>query len=374
LHWRFAHGSEIYLLSAHNPSALKRGRADLIGLNEAQNMVKRAYTMVRAPIADRGGLVVCAMNPPDRPAGQWVMDKYEEAQASAPTLKLFELDPEDNPHIVRGALEDMRHDVGELEYRREVLGEFIEIGDLVWYSWSPRHNVKPLPDLGTDVTREFTRRTLGRPFDYVLSIDLQLSPHMACAVGEFYFDPAEPDDPLTWISDEVIIQGNEDELIDEIEGRRTADGSPVYTPDTCALILDASGWWQDAERSKGRGSVDMFRRRGWRNLYRPDSKAKKNPLISERVLACNARMKNANGRRALFSVPDNRIVNTALKRWENRNGAPYRLSEYAHASDAVSYLIWRFFPRRLKGKSEAGIGYEKIVRRRSDRERDLDNL
>jgi hypothetical protein len=372
LRWRFAHGTELFLLSAHNPAALKRGRADIIGLNEAQNMVKKAYTMVRAPVADMGGIVVAAMNPPDKPSGQWVMDKYEEAQSGQKTLALFELDPTDNPHINKAALEDMRHDVGELEYRRDVLGEFIEIGDLVWHEWSPRLNVKPLPDLGTDITRQFTNRILGRAFDYVISIDLQLSPHMAAAVGEFYFDPGFPSDPLTWFSDEIFVHGDEDLLIDEIEGRQTAEGGPVYTPERCALILDASAWWQDAERTKGRASADMFRARGWKYLYRPDRVMKKNPLISERVLATNARMKNANGRRAMFSVPENRVTNTALKRWENRNGAPYRLSEYAHASDAVSYLIWRFFPRRLKNK--AGSIYEKINRRRSAREQDLDNL
>lgn len=372
--WRFAHGSRLTLRSAHNPAALKRGRVDVCGLNEMQNMAKKAYTMVRAPVADRGGIVVGAMNPPDRPIGRWCMEKYEEAQSGSSTLALFEFDPEQNPYIEMQSLLDMRHDVGELDYRREVLGEFIEIGDLVWYAWSPRHNVRPLPELARDVTREFTRRMLGRPFDFAIGIDLQLTPHMSAAVGEFFEDPELPDDPLCWFTDEFIVEGDEFELIDAIESRLDADGGQVYTPENTALIVDASAWWQDAERTKGRGSIDMFRSRGWRYFYRPDSAAKRNPHIFERCLAANARFRSASGRRAAFSVPENVGINTALKRWENKNGIPHRRSEYAHVSDSCSYLLNRFYPRKLRGKHAGAVGYSKVDRRRSRRERDLDHL
>ncbi len=375
LKWRFAHHTILHLRSAHKPSALKRGRVDICGLNEAQNMSKKAYAMVRAPIADRSGLVICAMNPPDEPKGRWVMDKYDEAKSGAPTLKLFEFDPRDNPYVNKTTLEDMKYDLGDLDYRREVLGEFIEIGDLVWYAWSPRHNICEIPADARDVTREFCRRTLGREFDYAMGIDLQLTPHMAAVAQEFFHDDAFPNDPLAWLTDEIVIEGDEYELIDEIESRVDVNGKQLYTPDNTALIIDASAWWQDSERTKGRGSVDMFRKRGWRWMYRPDLKMKRNPHIYDRVLCCNGRMKSAAGRRALFSLGRNIHTNKALKRWENRNGIPNRRSVYAHLSDAVSYLQTAFHPRRLgRKRGEDAIGYEKVKPKRSRRERDLDNL
>lgn len=375
LHWKFAHNTILTLRSAHVPSALKRGRADIIGLNEMQNMAKKAYTMVRAPIADRGGIVVGAMNPPDKPLGRWCMDAYDDAKGGKPTVKLFEFDPEQNPYINHAALSSMRHDIGDKDYKREVLGEFIEIGDLVWYTWSPRHNIRELPDLRRDMTREFTKLHLGREFDFAIGIDLQLTPHMSAAVGEFFEDPEFEGDPLLWFTDEIVIEGNEFELLDAIEERMDPDGHQIYTPENTALVIDASAWWQDAERTKGRGSVDMFRERGWRYLYRPDSKSKRNPHIFERVLATNGRIRNANGRRALFSVSENRMINMALKRWENKNGVPWRRSEYAHISDSVSYLCWRFFPRKLRRrKGRDLVGYQRVAPKRSKRQRDLDHI
>ena len=62
----------------------------------------------------------------------------------------------------------------------------------------------------------------------------------------------------------------------------------------------------------------------------------------------------------------------ALRKWEIKHGVPYRQSDWAHASDAISYLIYRIMPRRLRRKR--GIGYERIQPSRSDRERDLDKL
>ena len=39
-----------------------------------------------------------------------------------------------------------------------------------------------------------------------------------------------------------------------------------------------------------------------------------------------------------------------MRSWENRNGVPYRRSDYAHLCDAVSYVIYRFFGRpKVKG-------------------------
>lgn len=355
--------SKIELRSGYKPSALKRGRADLVLFNEAQGFPEAAYSKVRGAIADRGGLVLLQCNPPDKPVGQWLMDRYDEAKAGRSTIKLFEFDPRLNPYINFNALDDMKHDVSELEYRREVLGEFIPIGDFVFYAWSPRENIKPAPDLG-EVTREFTKRRLGREFGNVIAVDFQLSPHMAGVAAKFFRNPEDETDPIGWYTDEFLVEGTEDDLIDSIEEKG-------YNPDDTAIIADASGWWQDAERTKGRASVDRFKRRGWRWIYRPDEKAKRNPEVIERVSATNARMKNARGERRIYSVPENFYLNRAIKKWPNKGGIPNKRSEFAHLCDCASYLIYRFHPRRWRG---AGVEYRKGERRKRSREKDLDRL
>lgn len=375
LRWFFLNGSVLEYRSGFKPSALKRGRCDFGFLNEAQYFPKRSYGMVRGAIGDSGGLVALAGNPPDEPIGQWLLEMHGEAKAGLETVKLIEFDPELNPVVDQAALDDMKNDLGEDDYRRDRLGEFIPIGDLVWYAWSPRFNVRPAGELQArthkvepmrlaEMTREFTKRHLGREFDHVLGADFQLTPHMAVVECGFYRNPLDVADPYLWARWAAAVEGTEDELADVVL-------EAGYDPDRTAWIVDASGWWQDAERTKGRGSVDMLKAKGFRFIFRPDRAAKRNPHIFERVQASNARFCSAAGDRRVYSVPESRELNTALASWENRNGVPYRRSPYAHFSDALSYVIWRFWPRHTKRRK---LEFEKGERKRSQRERDLDGF
>ena len=374
LRWYFANGSVIEYRSGFKPKALRRGRVDLPFFNEAQYFARRSYNAVRPPIADRGGLVLMAGNPPDEPIGQWLLEMYDEAKAGKETVKLCEFDPDDNPMVDRESLEDLKEDLGLEDYRRDAKGEFIPIGDLVWYAWSPRYNIAPAgqppvkrgepPIYWADVTREVTKKHLGRAFDYVAGLDFQLVPHMSASIGKFYRDPLDPLEPVLWLTDEAMVEGTEDELAELILDYG-------YDPDNIALICDASGWWQDAERTKGRGSVDVMKAAGFRFCYRPDKDMKKNPQIFERVQACNARICNTNRRRRVYSVRENLQTCRALKSWENRNGVPYRRSDFAHFSDSVSYIVWRFFPRK---KRQGKFKFKRLHRKRSGREKSLDGL
>lgn len=376
LRWYWANGSVIEYRSGFKPKNLKRGRVDFALLNEGQYFPRRSYNMVRSAIDDTGGLVAMCANPPDEPVGQWLLDWYEQVKGGdQSTAQLFELDPELNPVITPEAREDLKHDLGADDYRRDALGEFIPIGDLVWYSWSPRYNVRPAGELRArengvaalplpDITREFTRRHLGREFDHVIGMDFQLVPHMAAVPAKFFRDPDDPADALMWATGCVTVEGTELELAEEL--------LEDYPPETTALIVDASGWWQDGERTKGRGSVDLLKKAGYRFIFRPDRRAKRNPHIFERVQATNGRMCNQLGQRRAFSVPENTELNIALKSWENRNGVPYRRSQFAHLSDAYSYIVWRIWPRKSTRKRKLGL--EKVERRRSQREREFESF
>jgi hypothetical protein len=159
--------------------------------------------------------------------------------------------------------------------------------------------------------------------------------------------------------DEVAIDtGAEDDLIDALEAKG-------YRGDECAVIADASGEWQDAARTKGRGSWDMLRRRRWHHLYKPDSMAERNPRVEERCATANARIRTADDRRHFFVVPELRQLAQALSRWPlNSVGTPSRHSEYAHRCDGATYPLCRFYPRRL---IEARLEFTRIERGRSER-------
>lgn len=376
LAYTFWNGSRITMMSGYAPGSLKRGRVDYWLLNEAQRFPLEAYKMIRPRLADTAGLGFIAANPPREAKGRWVMEFYDRSKArKLPGIRLFEFDPKQNPTIDLKSLEVLRPEFGEEDYRREILGEMLPIGDLVMYAWSDlldEGNVRAAPDVG-DCTREFTRRTLGREFDQVVGLDFQLAPHMAGAVARFFIDPTDRsrERPFSWYTDELTVDGTEDDLCDALEAKG-------YEPDRTALICDASGWWQDAERKKGRSSVEIMKRRGWKHCYKPDRKMEKNPLIVERVLAANARFcsseqrpDGAVGVRRAFVVPGCVTLCRAMKFWENRNGVPHRRSEFAHHGDALTYVEWRFFPRRTKSKPFAYEGGKRI---KSEFEEELEDL
>jgi hypothetical protein len=331
-------------------------------MNEAQRFPSRAYVYLRAPLADTAGLGIVVSNPPDVPSGRWVLQAYESAKAGIDTWKLFEFETRKNPFVDWASLESMKDEpmISDEDFRREVLGEFIPIGDLVWHAWSAKHNIQLIPDVGRHATREFTKEKLGRDYVDILTADFQTTPHMIALRWRVWKVNGVW---LCWIVSEYLVEkGDEDDLIDVLEAND-------LDPHTTAIVGDASGEWQDAKRTKGGGSFDVFRSRGWRHLYLPDEHSKRNPDILSTVRIGNALMKNAAGERRLFSSPSNVHTNRAIQEWENRHGFPSKRSEFAHIGDCIRYFAWRFF-KRSPGESE--FSFDKIDIGGGQRARDLD--
>jgi RNA polymerase sigma-70 factor, ECF subfamily len=201
---------------------------------------------------------------------------------------------------------------------------------------------------------------------------------MAAAVYKFFRDPEAPDptEVISWIVDECIRENSDEyDLLDEIESmpRWQAGGrvegqtyrgwiepyDDVANPVHCAVVMDASAWWQDGDHTKGKTSDKALRARRWTHLYRPQADnddgtpRRNNPDIVERCKATNAMVKNQAGRRRMFSSPTCVIINRAMKSWPNKNGAPHRNSDFAHTCDAVSYAILGVLGAQLRSTSDA---------------------
>lgn len=359
-------GSVICLKSAHDPDKLKAGGLDIAAINEAQLISEKSFLHVRGGVSDTGGLVIPMANPPDKPVGFWVERFHDDAIARKRDARVFFFDNRKNPHVDQGALESLRNEMDERTYQREVLGMFLPRTDVVFHAWSDSKdgNVRPIPDGAEgeafgEVTAAFLRRKLKRDVDAVLAIDLQRNP-WPCAVGaRFFTDPAHPDDidqPLMWFSDAIVVEGGDEEALS------AALVEAGYDPKRTALIIDASGSWQaiDRKKNKHRPSFDIFRGLGWPHLFKPDEKFERNPPVIERVKGANSRFKNAQGERRVFSDPELSILNQSLKQWENRNGTPYKRSDYAHLGDAASYMIFRFWPRKWTPKRTGAKGAARV--------------
>lgn len=374
LQFRLSNGARIMCLSGHKPRALKRGRVDFALYNEAQNMYRAGWIQLRGALSDRGGLCILACNPPDAEIGRWIETVHEQARARKNLVELFELSAKDNPFVEYQALADLAADINDpITFAREVEGKMMPIGDIVFHSWDDAESIRDVPPSFVDVTAEVTKKQLGRAAGYVVGLDLQRTPHMPAAVYKFFKDPLalDPDEVIPWIVDEVVREdADENDLLDAIEALpRWQRGGRVETecyrgwieneddkadPVHCAVVMDASAWWQDGDHTKGKTSDKALRARRWTWLYKPQKDSDRNPDIVERCKATNRMLKNQAGRRRMFSCSHNERTNRAMKCWNNKNGTPHRNSDYAHICDAVSYVIYRFFgvPRVKRGKLE----------------------
>ena len=347
-HYILNNGSRLVIRSAHVPKALKRGRCDFAFLNEAQNVSELAHSMLRMRTSDTGGLVLSAANPPnDDPAGQWVADYAEQTIAGRrPNAKVFPFDPRRNPHVNREQLEALKAETDPRTYRIEVLGEIMAPSNAVYHSFSQIENVAPTPELG-DVTTDFAHRIgLGDGVTDLVGMDFQSTPHHVAAVARAYANPADATKPFIHFTGEIIVElGDEHDLSDAMY-------EYGLNPTTTAIVADASGAWQDGKHSGEGNSFDILRSLDWRRIHVPDKREKKNPPILERMKNDNRLMYAEDGSRmVLFDEEQCRELVEAVRKWRRKNGFPDRRSKWAHKCDAMSYLLWRCYPRKIVSRA-----------------------
>lgn len=371
-----ANGSRILLKSAVKPGRLKAGRVDLCLLNECQDLAQLAYTKLRAAVADRGGIVLMTANPPDTPSGMWVEGHYLKAKSGEIACALFVFDPRLNPWVLHEGLSSMLGEVDQKSYDRDVLGLFAAVGDVVLFAYEPEENwIDPWPGL-VDVTAEVTRLELGRAAAEVVGMDFQKTPWMVGLVHRFFRDPKDPSgDVLTWLVDEAIAdESDETELVDMLESIprwRPGAGDPAKRENGdfyrgwaepgdvgarhAAVVMDASGFWQDGAHSGAGHTVGMDRTssrwlksRNWTHLHTPQKDNDRNPAVGERLKAGNARLKSAKelgGKRRYFIAKHCTRTAQAFRLCPRKNGFMDKRSIHSHIVDAATYVIYRFFGR-----------------------------
>jgi len=360
-HWTYylANGSAIVIRSGQTAHRQKQGQVDLYLINEGQAVPTQSYTTLSAGIVDTGGLIITAANPPDvGDKGDWVTDLAVGAdRGDLVHARYFFFDPELNPHIDQTALRALAAKMDPHTYNVQVRGMFLMRPDTVLHTWSRKENERPMPTLGectADFVKHFEQHS-GRTD--IIGVDPQKYPWVAGLRFRAFRNPLSPkmDDAFLWGCGESFIDKGDE--IDCARGFRLAG----VDPRTTMTVMDASGDWQQGERAeekqrpeyKGMGSMDMFRGEGFIDIVPPDPYMKGNPDLRDRVRAANARIGSAAGQRYVFLDPKlcPRMCES-IKYWKTMpNGMPSRSSKHAHGGDAMTYVIWRFFPRRSEKTS-----------------------
>ncbi len=382
--WTFtlANGSKIVLRSGHNPGALKKGRCDYAFINEGQRQKHGVLVALRGGIADRGGLVLVAANPPDDgDQGDWVGDMASEAQEKLRDAVYSFFDPLENPHIDFQALASLAKEVDKHTFDVQVRGMFLPPKNAVFYNWSQTHNERLVPELARDITRPFTMAFHEDALvDYHVVVDIQRFPFICATIGKVFANPDAPHDhqrALFWKIDEVTVEGGDEYLLDAALTAgvpELAIAGKGLDRIRAGMILDSSGFWQGSdwesrmknkEQLKGRPSAEIFKKLGWKHVWKVDRKADANPDVIERCRATCARIQTESGERYLFVDPRCKQTLAAMRTWKMaKNRKPSRESTHSHLGDCVSYWIWHFYPRRIRDLS---IGF-KVLSKRPGRE------
>ena len=346
--YMLANGSVIRIMSANDPEALRQGRVDLIGFNEAQKIDKDSMVNAVAGIADKGGLSLLAANPPRRLKGEWVK-KLKDAVDLKNTLDViyFELKSKDNSAInqkARRRVAGIVKIINPRASRADDDGDWLPIGDRAYPKWNSRL-IEQLPDIGLhrykDITEKITGNKTGVAYKFVMGADFQGRPHQAAAILKII---EGPNGPIYWFVDELIVEGTEVHLSD-------AAYENHYKPETAIWIPDASGQQQNAKHNfEQDDSYTVLRQQRWNvepptEIMRPDrSKYSKNPDVDRRL-----------GLMYIVMEQNRLRVNPACK-WliesfencplgENRHGKRRPYGKYSHITDAADYPIWWLEPK-----------------------------
>lgn len=381
-HWDFelVNGSKITMRSGFSAPKLKHGRTDFVLIQEGQQITQQALNTASAGTIDAGGLTLITANSPDvGDKGTWIADMIAETERGIRKhSKYFFLNPEQNSYIDQARLRAMREQMTEHEYAVQILGELRLPPDAVLYAWDkgPNGNERPAPASITqlrndeivelsantmrDVTREFSLHHEGFDLTDLFAVDIQNYPWHALIRARAFENPHYPGDmeqALLWGVGEVYLDKGDEVMLAQ-EAKQLVYRGERPDPANSLVVMDASGDWQQAERDltrqraryQGAGSMDMFRSEGFAHVVPPDRNMTGNPRILDRCRAANSRICTASGRRLVFLDPElcPRTV-ASVQKWRSKNGMPDRRGVAAHGGDALTYLIWRFFPRRARG-------------------------
>lgn len=358
--YRFGNGSVIRFKSGKYPKKLKRGGAALIAINEGQNMPEDVFTHSRASTSDFFGLVVVAANPANEsPEGEWINKWALECQAKRrPESRALRFDPKLNTHVRVEQLEALKHEVDPRTYAIEVEGAVLPSVHAVHHAFDLSQNVAPVPEMG-NVTAEYALRcALGRNVTDLVGLDFQRTPHMAGVVARAYRNPSDERRPLLYAREEIIVDlGDEHDLSD-------AMFALDLDPATTVLVGDASGFWQDADRTRGGRSAEILMSLGWKRIHRPDPRLKINPPVHERVKNVNRLCHSEAGDRLALIDPALEYLIEAVTKWRKKNGIPNKHSKYAHICEAWGYLLWRLYTPQVSRE----VGYKRVTSRKRRRQ------
>jgi hypothetical protein len=377
----FPNGSAVRSLSGEMLG--KRGEADCIGLNEAQDHRDFVFAHSLPPLRKTGGLFVAAGNAPDddNDDGSWTVElkeALEDAGEDGIDGSYIHVDASKNSHISQVAQDK----IGRALYRVVPRLAAADVGN-VWRHpgrrafpdfrpWSIAEKKKcpdgierfghigdppdivPAGQEWLDVTREVTlKKTGGRAYDWATGGDFGKDPHSPVVWNKIL---KRPDGVrVYYASDELLVPGTENELaeamIDWLDDR-DIDRAKVLN------VFDGSGLWQKITRDRdGNYSHNILKSYGLEvvpprrplNPTNTPSGSGRNPHVPDSL----AQMSDVLLADRLLVSPRCTWLIESLKKCSIKKLAGGVVldksrdkDQFTHVTDGERYFVWFFEPKK----------------------------
>jgi hypothetical protein len=347
--FRLVNGSVIELHTG-NKRNMKIGKIDFALTNEGQETNSLISQDISGNLIDVAGLQIVTANPPRSTLGAWVKTWHKGiTDGHRPESRQFFLNPQRNPHVSQLVLSQQRRGLGELRYRREVLGDMsTPYVDVVFDAYSDSVNLLPFLPVGwRDVTYRVTAKWFGGGVKQIVGTDFDKRAGCSWSSMRFYLrhDDAALEDAVlviercdVGIKDEKVMARRLHEVVDKFD-------FPMFRPDDTIIVGDASGEWQSTKRDhtnpKKITSFEHLEQEGW-NVIKPDEDKAGNPKAMDRFDLANGLLRQTeDAEPVIYVLRDALEVVESLRAYPSKNGRPARTSEHAHPADTWTYVAWR---------------------------------
>lgn len=312
LSMRLTNGSVMAIRGADNPDSLRGVGVDLVCLDEFAFMQKRVWDeAIRPMLSDRTPLGRALFI--TTPQGMnWAYDLYLKGQEQIDGFMSWTFKSLDGGHIPADEIEAARNELSPRQFRQEYEASFEALSGRVYDNFDRQLNVDArIVDLPSQ--------------ELLVGMDFNVNP-MSVTLG------VKAGDQLH-IFDAIEVATSNTEEVAQMLRQRYPNRRVIVCP-------DPSGNARKTSAAVGQTDFTILQRQG----FYVDA-AHKAPLVSDRINAVQALLKDAAGTRRLLVHPKARAVVRSLDglTYKEDTNIPDKGSGLDHMADALGYLVWQRF-------------------------------
>ncbi|HYP14856.1 MAG TPA: phage terminase large subunit [Bryobacteraceae bacterium] len=312
-------GSRILLRSLDEYERLRGTNLAWFGVDELTYTAEEAWLRLEGRLRDPHATRLCGFAVWTPKGHDWVYERFVQNESKCYDVvlaKSFE-----NRHIldkIPDFYERLKSTYDDVFYRQEVLGEYLGAGSsLVYHAFSRDDHVREV------------RSDAARPLLWAL--DFNVDP-MCSIVAQ------RQGEQLAVLDEIVLSRAGTYQACEEFWNRYRQHAGGVV------VFGDASG---QSTRTSGSSDYKIIREFFARTPYRrveyrvPSS----NPMVRDRVLAVNSKLRNASGDVSIWVSPRCKELIKDLEQVAYKSGSTIidkeRDPKRTHLSDALGYLVWQ---------------------------------